>query len=352
MKKIFIFLTLLCILLSLGFIIKYNQEAEIWKSRISEIFKETFKEAILIEMDKRKEIKIYRFHATASNNQEQTSPTADTITIISEEYGRQSYPINDKKRNNQLLKGNFDNSLSSYLLHKYPLSADTIKYNWDNLLVKKGIKSNTIIRYTYTNLLGETNTTHSKNKFSTSECDSVDIWKIGYRQEAEVVGFALPKSYWEHQTCTFWIWLILPWSGLTILFLLYRIKAEWVKRKFLHREIIHVADAKLEKSKIYLLNENVKFDTLNRSLTNDNATYKLTPQSVVLLTLFIRATEHKLSTEEISKEMWHGNASKEQIYTAIRRLRKELTKASNHIHIDNLNGIYYLKASISSNKLV
>ena len=79
---------------------------------------------------------------------------------------------------------------------------------------------------------------------------------------------------------------------------------------------------------------------------------QLPPQSIILLKLFLRKENHSLSSLEIEQELWDGKGSADRLHKAIQRLRAELKKVSSEIAINNINGDYELKSSISSNKSV
>jgi len=207
-KKQLIFLISLCILFTGGYLIKFYFDSCQWKQMCSETAKETFREAILMEVSKKKENKVYdELHTIVSTNPITNTTVCDSITISTTEFGKQKYQINKEKLPYQLINNSFDNGLLSYLLHKQPLSVDTIKNHWDRLLLRRGLKIHTIVRYALTDLLGQTDTLYSPQGASIARFDSISFWCLGYRLESEFTGFASYIPYWKHQPSIFLFWI-------------------------------------------------------------------------------------------------------------------------------------------------
>ncbi|MBP3663929.1 MAG: helix-turn-helix domain-containing protein, partial [Tyzzerella sp.] len=94
---------------------------------------------------------------------------------------------------------------------------------------------------------------------------------------------------------------------------------------------------------VYQLPDGSLFDSFSGTLVKDGISKQLPPQSVLLLKLFLRKDNHRLSTNEIEQELWNGQGSADKIHKAIQRLRSELKKSSSDLVVKNVNGDYELK---------
>ena len=124
-------------------------------------------------------------------------------------------------------------------------------------------------------------------------------------------------------------------------------------KKFIREKVvekkIHVADVKIDEAKIFLLPDDSLLDSYSGTLTNGEFSKRLSPQSIILLKLFLRKDNHSLSSKEIEQELWEGKGSVDRLHKAIQRLRADLKNVSSKIVIKNVNGNYVLKSPISSN---
>ena len=124
----------------------------------------------------------------------------------------------------------------------------------------------------------------------------------------------------------------------------------FIKEKIVEKKI-HVADVAIDKAEIYQLPDGSLFDSFVGTLIKGELTKQLPPQSAILLKLFLRKDNHRLSSFEIEQELWNGKGSTDQIRQAIQRLRRELKTVSSNVMIKNVNGDYELKLPISSKDL-
>lgn len=102
---------------------------------------------------------------------------------------------------------------------------------------------------------------------------------------------------------------------------------------------------------IYQLEENIHFDAERMELIKEEQIVKFTSQMTILLEMFLKAEDHKLSVSEISESLWpDGTGTKERIHTLIRRLRKSIGELTD-FQIKFRNDFYYLIFPISSRKM-
>ena len=317
------------------------KQVEEWK----ESAKTAFEEALWMEVDKRSEIPIFR----SLNGEKGVTTLKERIpdsVFITSKLGRRGYRIELFRFENSLLKENVGRYLLTTLLEIQPLSVDTLLMDLDSLLMEKHIPLQTQIRYIYTDeeLKNDTMYAHADSRL---QLDSLTVKYMGFRCEHEVMAFVAFPQWLQGLSWGAWFGLVLPWVAWVLLLVFYAPVEAYFRRKFVSEKVvekeIHVADVTIDKAMVYRLSETILFDSFAGTLMSGDTTYTLTPQSSLLLKLFLRKENHRLSPEEIMQELWKGNATSDQMYKAIQRLRKELQKASSEIVIKNVNGDYELK---------
>lgn len=317
------------------------KQVEDWK----EGAKAAFEEALWIEVDKRSEIPIFRSYDGVKGKTTLKERIPDSVFIRSKS-GRKGYRIELFRYENSLLKEYDGRTMLTALLEIHPLSADTLSMHLDSLMVEKKIPLQTHIRYIYTDeeLKNDTVYAHADSHL---QLDSLTVKYMGFRCEHEVMAFVAFPQWHQGLSWGAWCGLVLPWVAWVLLLVFYAPVEAYFRRKFVTEKVvekeIHVADVTIDKAMVYRLSETILFDSFAGTLMSGDTTYTLTPQSSLLLKLFLRKENHRLSPEEIMQELWKGNATSDQMYKAIQRLRKELQKASSEIVIKNVNGDYELK---------
>jgi DNA-binding winged helix-turn-helix (wHTH) protein len=120
------------------------------------------------------------------------------------------------------------------------------------------------------------------------------------------------------------------------------IRKKLIREKVVEKEV-HVADVPIEKAKVYRLPDGTVFDTFAGTLVKGEMKTSLSPQSNILLKLFVRTSNYQVTAEEIDLRLWNGKGSKEQFRTAMSRLRKDLKEVLSPLTVRNEGGIYELK---------
>ena len=307
--------------------------------------KAAFEEALWMEVNKRAEVPIYSSSSGEDGMITLKAKIPDSVSVMTMN-GWQKYKIDRKKYDNSLIKETRKRARSSTLLKKYPLSIDSLSINWNRLLALNGITAKCKIRYIITDLDLRNDTVYSVTDNSL-HFDSLTVSYLGFRCEHELVGYV---SY------PFWIltislgnkcWFILPWIVFLLLLIFYAsierfLLSKLIKEKKLEKEI-HVADVTIDKAKIYQLPDGILFDSFAGTLTKEDFVHTIPPHSALLLKLFLRKGNHRLTTDEIEQELWNGSGTIDRIHKAIQRLRVELRKVSPELTIKNINGDYELK---------
>ena len=316
----------------------YQSDVLLWKKEAEALFEK----ALLVELEKRGNIPV----KIKSSEQAETSVLnesyPDTVVVA---IGQKHYwfAIPKYKTENSLMKDMKRRTIQGILLEKYPVSVDTVVHVWDSLLVRRQLPSHVGVRYTYTNVEENVDTSFSPKNFFSLAMDSLTVRYMGARCEYEFTGYVGVPALGKVLAIGDWLVLIIPWilfGGIVAFYgVLLRIL---VKEKVVEKEI-HLADVPLEKAKLYKLPDGILFDTLACSLRKGDSVHNISPQSVNLLKLFLRNDFYRISAEEIDKGLWNGRGSNDQLRNAIYRLRKDLKSAGAMLVIQNVNGIYELK---------
>ena len=316
----------------------YQSDVLLWKKEAEALFEK----ALLVELEKRGNIPV----KIKSSEQAETSVLnesyPDTVVVA---IGQKHYwfAIPKYKTENSLMKDMKRRTIQGILLEKYPVSVDTVVHVWDSLLVRRQLPSHVGVRYTYTNVEENVDTSFSPKNFFSLAMDSLTVRYMGARCEYEFTGYVGVPALGKVLAIGDWLVLIIPWILFGGIIAFYGVFLRiFVKEKVVEKEI-HLADVPLEKAKLYKLPDGILFDTLACSLRKGDSVHNISPQSVNLLKLFLRNDFYRISAEEIDKGLWNGRGSNDQLRNAIYRLRKDLKSAGAMLVIQNVNGIYELK---------
>ena len=316
----------------------YQSDVLLWKKEAEALFEK----ALLVELEKRGNIPV----KIKSSGQPETSVLnesyPDTVVVA---IGQKHYwfAIPKYKTENSLMKDMKRRTIQGILLEKYPVSVDTLVHVWDSLLVRRQLPSHVGVRYTYTNVEENVDTSFSPKNFFSLAMDSLTVRYMGARCEYEFTGYVGVPALGKVLAIGDWLVLIIPWILFGGIVAFYGVLLQiLVKEKVVEKEI-HLADVPLEKAKLYKLPDGILFDTLACSLRKGDSVHNISPQSVNLLKLFLRNDFYRISAEEIDKGLWNGRGSNDQLRNAIYRLRKDLKSAGAMLVIQNVNGIYELK---------
>ena len=343
-KKRYIFLLTISIcLIVTGYYLwrlyeNYQSDVLLWKEESETLFEK----ALLIELDKRGEIPVKIKSSGRAETSVLNESYPDTVVMaIGQKY--YWFAIPKYKTENSLMKDMRRRTMQGILLAKYPISADTLAHIWDSLLIQKQIPFHVGVRCAYTDVEEKADTLYSPKNFFSLAMDSLTVKYMGARCEYEFAGYVMVPALSKVLAIDDWLVLVVPWIllGIVIRFRKTFLR-KLVTEKVIEKEI-HLADVSLEKAKLYKLPDGILFDTLACSLRKGDSVYNISPQSVNLLKLFLRNDFHRISAEEIDKELWNGKGSNDQLRNAIYRLRKDLKMVESVLVIQNINGVYELK---------
>jgi hypothetical protein len=334
-------LALLC-LLGTGYYawtlyVAYRKQVAEW----NEGAKAAFEEALWMEVNKRAEVPILYSSSEDGNMKTLGAKIPDTIFITSP-LGRKGYHIEHDRFERSLVKDSDKRAILGALLYEYPLSIDTLAILWNNKLFDKEIPAQSQIRYVYTDWDLQNDTVYS-GASKPLGMDSLSVNYLGFRCEHELVGYVSYPFWLSFLSFSEWGFLLLPWCVWGLLFAFYVPMERFIKKKLVREKEVHVADVPIEKAKVYRLPDETVFDTFAGTLVRGKEKTSLSPQSVNLLKLFVRTTDFQATVEDIDSRLWYGKGSKEQLRSAIFRLRKDLKAVHSPLVIQNEGGIYELK---------
>ena len=315
---------------------KSCKQVEEW----NEVAKATFDEALWMEVNKRSSTPFYHYSSGRQGVMSLERRIPDTVRVMTAT-GFRKFKIDRFRYDHSLIQETEKRAMTAFLLTKYPLFVDTLVMRWDSLLVNNQVLARNRIRYIYTDeeLQNDTVFTAKRGK----PTDSLTVRYLGFRCEHELVGYVSYPFWLSSLSVTEWGFLLLPWCVCGLLFVLYVPMERFIKKTLVREKEVHVADVPIEKAKVYRLPDGTVFDTFAGTLVRGEEKTSLSPQSVNLLKLFVRTSHYRATAEEIDSCLWYGKGSKEQLRTAIFRLRKDLKAVHSPLVIQNEGGIYELK---------
>ena len=314
----------------------YRKQVEEW----NEVAKATFDDALWMEVNKRSSIPFYHNYRASNGVTTLQKRIPDTVRVMTAT-GFRKFKIDRFRYDHSLIQETEKRAMTAFLLTKYPLFVDTLVMRWDSLLVNNQVLAKNRIRYIYTDEDLQNDTVLTAKKGQTM--DSLTVRYLGFRCEHELVGYVSYPFWLSSLSVTEWGFLLLPWCVWGLLFVFYVPMERFIKKKLVREKEVHVADVPIEKAKVYRLPDGTVFDTFAGTLVRGEEKTSLSPQSVYLLKLFVRTSHYRATTEEIDSRLWYGKGSKEQLRSAIFRLRKDLKAVHSPLVIQNEGGIYELK---------
>ena len=326
----------------------YCKQVLVW----NEEAKDTFEEALWMEVNKRAEIPIYSFSSREETWTNLNITIPDTVYVTSS-LGRRGYRIERYKYNNSLIKDTERRAHLSTLFTKDPLLLDRLSIHLDSLLSIKQLPAYSQVRYVYTNLNLDNDTIFSSVGRGIPSLDSLTVKYLGFRCEHELTAYVSYPNWLFSLAYSDWFVLLFPWLLLIWLVAGWSKLETWMKRKFTHEKVIereiHVADISIDKTGILRLPDGTLFDSFAGSLNKDGLQKRLQPQSVSLLKFLLNKNNHKATSEEICMKLWGDTGHSDRLYSAVRRLRNDLKAVKSELLVDCSYGMYELKSPISSN---
>lgn len=313
--------------------------------------KTAFEDALWMEVNKRADIPNYHSYSNRGKESTLNEDLPDSVSVTTS-MGRKAFKVNRSKYENSLIKEREKRVKFGILLLQYPLSLETIKMNWDSLLLNRQIVSRSQLRYVYTDWFEQNDTVSTGLEWDKSLLDSLTVRYMGIRFEHEVTAYIsyphwLSSFSWQNG----YVYLV-PWLLLVLLYFFYPHLEAFVRRKLVREKVVekkaHLVNVKMEKAQAFEFPDGTIFNAFACTLEKDGLQQHLQPQSVSLLKLFLRDKNHQLTSDDICIKLWGDVTLTDRLYSAIRRLRNDLKKVNSELFIESSYGVYELKSPISS----
>lgn len=274
-----------------------------------------------------------------------------SVSITSKD-GKQEISTDSFKSVRNIMTDPVQRAVTSVMLTKTPLHPDTLNAAWQQLLSVQGYSdAQTKIRILSRNLKDQVSEKYSTLLPLSLQVDSLTTWYLGYANETEVTAF-IGRPLRGNMAVVDYILSFLPLliAGILVgsmhalrsrFHLSFSKKAQHVDASISMVEMVSI--------QLYQLGD-VCFNTHTLLLQEGTQEERLLPQQGLLLTKFIEAPEHRLTTAEIMTALWPDNSGTPQrVQKAVARLRLSLLKFSG-ITVIFQKGGYLLKTPISSRK--
>ena len=227
-------------------------------------------------------------------------------------------------------------------------NVDSIEHYWKRLLREHELDCKIAgVRILYNRFDGRTDSMLSHGMDQISQPDSLLATRVGCNNEIHVTAFMKQQTEMSDEGSLDYVVLVAISVLMMGILFICRTKLRCGNRDFNLKEYIYVTDAKIGETNNYLITEDSIYDVFSKTIQRGKITCKLTSQSGLLFHLFLRFPEHRLTQEEIFQHLWNGDGTKERVYSAIKRLRKELKDAPIQLEIVHLGNAYQLKMSNS-----
>ena len=326
--------------------------------------KAAFEEALWMEVNKRADIPIPYYSGETKDLKTLNESIPDTIYVTSS-FGRRGYYIDRVRRERSLIKDLDKSIMLGGLLYKYPLSVDTLAKHWNIGLSERKIPAKSKIRYVFTDwdLKNDTVCSVANNQI---HFDSLSVSYLGIRCEHGITAYisyphwmsflTIPQYLIVFLPCLLWLLLLMSYSKIETSLhhklvrekVIVQEKTIEIEKKVIIEKEIHIADVQIDKANVFKLPDGTLFDSFAKFLSKGEIRHSIQPQSVSLLKLFLSRSDYRVTSTEISMELWKEEREKEKLYSAVRRLRNDLKAVNSELIITCTNGEYELKSPISS----
>lgn len=272
------------------------------------------------------------------------------------ERGKRQYTITWEESQRNIAQSRNDRTRHTILFLTHPLSPDTLSRNWNDSLRLAGFSGKGLLRVCTLDMnSGERHFVYTGDSLEVVQADSLSQLNMGYACEIVVTGF-LSYRWWRVYAVTDWgILLLLLFSGVGLVLLWCQIPA--IRERYFVKtvEVERVVEKVIEVEKPVMvttmefsqatycrLPDGTLFDKTHHVLKKGDKQKALSPQDSKLLWLLIEAQAEGVAMECLKDTLWSSRISDNRmLYTAISRLRNELTEISS-MTIKNAHGYYYL----------
>ena len=354
-SKIKIIVSLAAALLAAGIVayVLYGKRVDEWRQVAGRTLENAVKEEVNKRVLELGENIPYFSHGDFKPLVESDFPLTIDVTT---ERGKRQYTITWEESQRNITQERDRRSGHTVLFSNHPLSPDTLSRNWNDSLQLAGFSGKGLLRVCTLDMnSGERHCVYAGDSLEVAQADSLSQLNIGYACEIVVTSF-LSYHWWQAYAVADWVILLLLSLGVGGLALLCRKSPSIWERYFtkivevpkLVEKVVEVekpvlvATVDLSQATCCQLPDGTSFDKAHHVLKKGDKQKALSPQDSKLLWLLIEAKAEGVSMERLKDILWSSKISDNRmLYTAISRLRNELTEISS-MTIKNAHGYYYL----------
>lgn len=337
----------------------YQNRMEYWETQA----RSAFRVALGKELQKRNEVDVY---FSSSGNIRLPDDSIDIkkelIKVEMEsEYGKKDFFVPYEKYFHNVEQSSNLRGMHSYILHMFPLQADSLNRIWYRLLEEMNYSGKTVVRISVADWDERETYTFSDDSLYMLKPDSLMSCYLGYRCEIGVTGY-LYYSWLNIFTakdkillcalvlCCFLLFFLQEYIAKVYRrFFVKEVTVEKTVPIFVEKEIPMIAVDRSE-AHVYRLEDDLFFDADSGVLYRVDNRVKLTATLARLLQAFLDAEDYRLSVNGIMELLWpDGSVTPGNVHTVITRLRKALSEVSDW-GIENKKFCYQLKSPISLKK--
>ena len=337
----------------------YQNRMEYWETQA----RSAFRVALGKELQKRNEVDVY---FSSSGNIRLPDDSIDIkkepIKVEMEsEYGKKDFFVPYEKYFHNVEQSSNLRGMHSYILHMFPLQADSLNRIWYRLLEEMNYSGKTVVRISVADWDERETYTFSDDSLYMLKPDSLMSCYLGYGCEIGVTGY-LYYSWLNIFTakdkillcalvlCCFLLFFLQEYIAKVYRrFFVKEVTVEKTVPIFVEKEIPMIAVDRSE-AHVYRLEDDLFFDADSGVLYRVDNRVKLTATLARLLQAFLDAEDYRLSVNGIMELLWpDGSVTPGNVHTVITRLRKALSEVSDW-GIENKKFCYQLKSPISLKK--
>jgi len=277
--------------------------------------------------------------------------------------GEKVFSIPYEKYINNVAESSQLRGAHSYLLHEFPLNADSLNAAWEEKLGKKGFSGKTRVRISIADWEERETYTFSGDSLPVLAADSLFSYYLGVRSEVGVTGY-MGYSWLNIFTTKDKILLVAIVLCSVMLFFLQEKAFKCYLHFFLKKEVEEIfereevhAEIKDEETKpvaegsgshVYQLEEKVYFNSDLRELNKGDDFVKLSPLAAKLLKGLLEAKDNRLSNEEVLLLLWpDGTGTAKKLHTNVSRLREYLHSISKCVIVNECFGYKLITPHVS-----
>lgn len=249
------------------------------------------------------------------------------VVSMTDELGTKEYLIDPEKEAMNVTTDPDLRTFHTVLFRERPLNPDTLNNNWQRALKSMGIHAKTSLNIVLMDRNQDNHQKPSRDAFMCIPHFHLSTFYIGYICEIEVSSFihySISNIVMDNWLYFSFLFLGVVATTYLIFFLLKKRERKGREEEKLFESNVSVIEN--SQTEIYIINPDTIFNSITQQIIfKDEIKTKLPEQLSALLKLFIEAENHEITDETIINKLWPDKSgNSDRLYSAIKRLRKEL----------------------------